>query len=130
MKFQPDTLAGVNAINRIDSDRLWVASQPFAHSVVVPWRGTVLDWNAGGFDDLTAEHFALLATLQPEVVIFGSGARQRFVPAALLRSLIERRIGVECMDTGAAARTYNVLANEGRSVVGALLLEAVQAPPR
>jgi len=58
------------------------------------------------------------------VVIFGSGRRLRFVSPALLRGLIERGIGVETMDTAAACRTYNILAQEGRRVVGALLLEA------
>jgi uncharacterized protein len=56
-------------------------------------------------------------------VIFGSGARLRFAPPAWLRALIERRIGVETMDTAAACRTYNVLVSEGRAVVAALLVE-------
>jgi len=63
--------------------------------------------------------------LKPELVIFGSGPRLRFVPPALLRSLIDSGIGVETMDTAAACRTYNVLVAEGRSAVAALLLEPV-----
>lgn len=123
MKFQPDQLAGTNAITRIEAGRLWVGNQAFGHSLVVPWRGEVQDWQAARHDELTAEHFARLAALKPEVVIFGSGARLRFPAPALLRALIEARIGVETMDTGAAARTYNVLASEGRTVVGAFLIE-------
>ena len=42
---------------------------------------------------------------------------------ALQRCLIERRIGIETMDTAAACRTYNVLASEGRKVLAALLLQ-------
>jgi uncharacterized protein len=90
----------------------------------VPWKGAALPWDAANFDALTAAHFERLVALEPEVVIFGSGARLRFAPPALLRALIERRIGVETMDTAAACRTYNVLANEGRTVVAALLLDA------
>jgi uncharacterized protein len=127
MKFQPDTLPGVNAVSRIEPQRLWVGTTPFTHSIVVPWRGEVLDWSVGSFDTLGVAHFERLLALNPEVVIFGSGARLRFAPPMLLRGLIARRIGVESMDTGAAARTYNVLASEGRSVVGAFLLESV--PP-
>ncbi len=59
---------------------------------------------------------------RPELVIFGSGERLQFVSPGLYRCLIEAGIGVETMDTGAACRTYNVLASEGRSVVAALLL--------
>ena len=73
---------------------------------------------------LRAEHFEQLVQLGPELVIFGSGRRLRFAAAPLLRSLIDRRIGVETMDTAAACRTYNVLASEGRAVLAALLIEA------
>ncbi len=124
MKFQPDTLAGVNVITRQEPGRLFVGTTAWTQSVIVPWRGPALSWDAAGFDALTAAHFERLAELEPEVVIFGSGARLRFAPPALLRSLIDRRIGVESMDTAAASRTYNVLANEGRTVVAAFLLDA------
>ena len=123
MKFQPDTLSGVNVIPRHDAGRLWVASTPFEHSVIVPWVGEVLPWGAVEPDDLQASHFERILALRPEVVIFGSGARLRFVHPGLMRALIEQRVGVETMDTAAACRTYNVLASEGRSVVAALLLQ-------
>ena len=55
--------------------------------------------------------------------IVNCGPRHRFVAPALMRCLIEARIGVETMDTAAACRTYNVLAAEGRAVLAALLLE-------
>lgn len=128
MKFQPDTLQGVNTITRHDGTRLWVGAQPYSHSVLVPWVGAVQAWPAATLADLTAAHFEQVLQLRPEVVIFGSGKRLCFVPPALMRCLIEQRIGVETMDTAAACRTYNVLAAEGRSVLAALLLEpATQA---
>ena len=123
MKFQPDTLDGVNPITRQEPGRIWVASTPFRHSVLVPWRGEVLDWQAAALADLTAAHFERIAALKPELVIFGSGRQLRFLPQALMRALYERRIGVETMDTAAACRTFNVLVAEGRMVLGALLVE-------
>lgn len=75
------------------------------------------------FEELTPEHFAPLAALNAELLIFGSGVRNRFVPPAWLQPLIAQGIGVETMDTQAACRTYNILANEGRNVVVALVLE-------
>lgn len=125
MKFQPDSLAGTNVITRHDAAALWVGGTRFGHSLLVPWQGTVLPWAPAQTEDLTAAHFEALLALQPELVIFGSGPRHRFVSPALMRSLIEHRIGVETMDTPAACRTYNVLVSEGRSAVAALLL----APP-
>jgi uncharacterized protein len=124
LKFQPDQLPGVNVISRQQAGSVWVNAQPFEHSVLVPWQGDPQPWAASAFDQLAGAHFDALLALQPELVIFGSGARLRFVSPALYRSLIERRIGIETMDTAAACRTYNVLASEGRSVVAALIVEA------
>ena len=123
MKFQPDQLAGTNVITRHDAQSLWVGQQRFKHSLLVPWQGTVQRWAPSRTDDLSAADFEAVLALGPELVIFGSGPRQRFVPAALMRALIERRIGVETMDTAAACRTYNVLVAEGRCAVAALLLD-------
>ena len=122
MKFQPDTLDGVNNITRYDVDNLRVNADLHTASVLVPWVGQARDWNASRVEELTQAHFDALLAFDPEVVIFGSGPRLRFVSPALYRSLIDRRIGVETMDSGAACRTYTVLANEGRRVVAAILL--------
>lgn len=122
MKIQPDRLDGANAINRHETGRVWVNGQQHDNSVLVPWRGEVQAWPADSPLALTPAHFEQLLSLKPELVIFGSGSRLRFVSSAVTRVLIERGIGVETMDTAAACRTYNVLAAEGRSVVAALIV--------
>ncbi len=78
-------------------------------------------WSSATFEDLTQASFDELLEFRPELVIFGSGNRLRFPSPALLRGLIQQGIGVETMDSGAACRTFNVLAGEGRHVVLALL---------
>jgi len=123
LKFQPDRSEGVNTITRHDPSSIWVGTVSFAHSLLVPWKGEVQRWAPARIDELQVPHFEQALSLQPELVIFGSGARHRFVSPALLRCLIERGIGVETMDTAAACRTYNVLASEGRAVLAALLLD-------
>jgi uncharacterized protein len=122
VKFQPDVLAGTNVITRHDGGALWVGNSRFDHSLLVPWTGAVLPWAPSLPEDLTAAHFEALLTLNPELVIFGSGPRLKFISPALISALIARRIGVETMDTPAACRTFNVLVAEGRSAVAALLL--------
>ena len=124
MKFQPDTREGVNLITRQEPGRVWVGAQSWVHSLLVPWQGIVQAWPPTAHAALDAAHFAQAVALRPEVVIFGSGARLRFVHPSLLRPLIDAGIGVETMDTPAACRTFNVLASEGRSVLAALLLES------
>ena len=129
MKLQADRISGQNAIARHGSEGVMVNGVEHTRSVIVPWQGTVAPWPVADFASLAADHFAALAELEPELVIFGSGQRLRFPSAAWLRPLIDRRIGFETMDTAAACRTYNVLLAEGRSVVAALLFEA-PVPPR
>lgn len=121
MKFQPDMLAGTNVVTRHDAHALWVGNTRHEGSLLVPWRGVVHPWRPTTPESLTAADFEALLALQPELVIFGSGPRLRFVAPALMQALFERRIGVETMDTAAACRTYNVLVSEGRSAVAALL---------
>jgi uncharacterized protein len=124
MKLQADRMEGQNAISRHGVEGVVVNGVEHRQSVLVPWRGPVLPWGIAGFADLTAAHFAAIAALEPELVVFGSGTRIRFPSPALLPALMSRRIGLETMDTAAACRTYNVLLAEGRSVVAALLFEA------
>ena len=124
MKMQADRMEGQNAISRHGPDGVIVNGIEFTTSTIVPWRGAVNVWGVDDFDALSADHFARLAALAPELVIFGSGARLRFPKPALLQPLMARRIGFETMDTAAACRTYNVLLAEGRAVVAALLFEA------
>ena len=127
MKLQPDRLA-VQSILGYGPGWVGLGSngvvEKIERSIVIGSRGEKFDWNCSNFEQLSEEHFALLADTQPELVIFGSGARMRFPPPAFLRVLMQKRIGVETMDTLAACRTYNILAGEGRQVIAALLLEA------
>lgn len=123
MKFQPDHLDGVNAIGRLESGRIFVHQTPFTHSVLVPWVGEAQAWPFSGASSLREGAFDAVLAWKPEVVIFGSGERLQFISPSLYRALIEARIGFETMDTAAACRTYNVLVNEGRRVVGAFILE-------
>ena len=131
MKLQADRIEGLNAISRHGTDGVIVNGIEHRNSVIVPWQGEVVDWPVGEFALLEARHFEMLAELKPELVIFGSGSRIRFPKPALLRPLIDRRIGIETMDTAAASRTYNVRLTEGRTVLLALLFEpAPPLPPR
>jgi uncharacterized protein len=127
LKFQPDSLEGVNAVSRLEAGKIWIHQTPFDSSLLVPWRGEVQAWPVSSPADLNATHFERLLAFNPELVIFGSGAVLKFIAPAHYRALIERRIGFETMDTAAACRTFNVLAQEGRKVVGALLLEPAGA---
>ncbi|MDN5836382.1 MAG: Mth938-like domain-containing protein [Nitrosospira sp.] len=89
--------------------------------IVLPDR-IIENWEATTFEQLTAEHFDFLLSLQPEMVLFGTGATLRFPHPSLTKTLITSKIGVEVMDTNAVCRTYNILTAEGRRVAAALLI--------
>ena len=122
MKLQPDQ-SDVQSISGYGPGWIGVNGEKIASSVIIGSKGQRVDWPAARFEDLDARHFEQLAQLDCEIVIFGSGARIRFPQAAWLRPLMAKRVGIETMDTAAACRTYNILAQEGRSVAAALLLE-------
>ncbi len=93
------------------------------HQSLVVMAGEVrTDWTATDFASLTAAHFDYFLELKPEVLLFGTGAKQQFAHPNLYRELIQARISIEFMDTPAACRTYNILVAEDRKVVAAVLL--------
>jgi uncharacterized protein len=63
-----------------------------------------------------------LLALAPELVVLGTGAVQVFPPAEVMAACLTRGIGIEIMDNAAAARTFNVLAGEGRRVVAGFVI--------
>jgi uncharacterized protein len=106
---------------------LRVGSVDYRASLLLTPDTVVPGWAPAGFAGLSERDFAPLADLAPEVVVFGSGVKLSFPRPALLRRLTDAGIGVEVMDTGAACRTYNILAGEGRRVAAALLVESAAA---
>ena len=123
MKFQPER-STTQTISGYGPGWIGIDADKVTHSVIVGASGLREAWPCARFEDLTPAHFAQLAELDAELILFGSGNRNRFPPAAWLAPLMARRLGLETMDTAAACRTFNILAAEGRNVVAALVLEA------
>jgi uncharacterized protein len=122
MKLEADHF-DVQTIQSYGPGWVGVMGEKIQHSVIIGSNVQRVDWQCSRFEDLTASHFAQLAEFDAELIIFGSGSRIRFPQAAWLQPLMAKRMGLETMDTGAACRTYNILAGEGRRVVVALVLE-------
>jgi len=122
MKLQPDK-PDVQTVTAHGPGWLAVNNEKVEASVVIGSHGERFAWECTDFSQLGARHFAQLADLGAEMIIFGSGTKIRFPLAVWLQPLMARRIGVETMDTAAACRTYNILAGEGRHVLAALLIE-------
>ena len=89
--------------------------------LVLPDR--TLAWPVTTLDEVTAESLAVI--LGPpssvELLLLGCGIRLVQIPRWLRQLLGRSGVAVEPMDTGAACRTYNVLAAEERQVAAALI---------
>ena len=125
MKLQSDPHSGANTITGYGDGYVEINKTPYAHAVVLSSDGAISEWSAQSFDDLEAHHFSQLVDLKPELIIIGTGKRQRFPKPELLKALISAKIGFEIMDSQAACRTYNILVGEGRQVLLALIVEPV-----
>jgi uncharacterized protein len=121
MKLHADTHGSLNTVTAYGAGYVEINRQRFEGSVLVRPEGEVLPWGVAGFDALAHEHFEALLAHAPDVVLLGTGERQRFPHPRLTAPLARVRIGVEVMDTRAACRTYNILMGEGRRVLAALL---------
>ena len=120
MKLHPDA-SNAYAIQSYGSDGVVVNGQLQAMPLVLCAVQGPKTWSANSFEGLTQANFDELSPYEPELVIFGSGNRIKFPSPRLLQGLIQKGIGVDTMDNGAACRTFNVLAGEGRRVLMVLL---------
>jgi len=125
MKFHLNTGAG-NVFTGYGDDYVRLGIILYRENVVVTPERILTGWCPDGFDALTDADFAAIAALQPEIVLLGTGAKQRFPPPRLTRALAEAHIGLDVMDTPAACRTFNILAAEERKVAAAILLDAIR----
>lgn len=122
MKLQLTPNAGLQLFSGYGAGYVAINNVRYEKCVVVTPQA-VTEWTVTGFDQLTGADFGFIAELKPEIVIFGTGATQRFPQPELARALAAAGAGVEVMDSRAACRTYNILASESRKVVAAILVE-------
>ena len=94
-----------------------------ASFILSPHR-LIEDWPVADIRALAVADLEPLWALEPELILLGSGALQAFPPAQVLAASLGRGVGLEAMTNAAAARTFNVLAGEGRRVVAGFVLGA------
>ena len=145
MKLHSDSAPALNTVTAYGDDYIEVNMTRYGHAVRFGPEGAVQAWDVKRFQDITTDKLREVAGLEqapvdpmafldgpedaaltapanaPEVLLVGTGARQRLLHPATYAPLSRLGIGVEAMDTQAAARTYNILMAEGRRVVVALM---------
>ena len=124
MKLHSTQTQQYQTVTAYDQQGVEFNAKRFEHSLIVLPEVAPALWNVTHFDTLTADDFVQVNSTKPDVVILGTGVRQRFIHPKLIAVLTSQRIGVECMDNQAACRTYNILMAEGRKVALALIMES------
>jgi len=123
MKLHLEQRGVQNTVTGYGEGYIEINRQRYEASLVLLPDHIAADWVRGGFAALEEADLRRLLDFSPELVLLGTGPRQRFPRPALLRPLIEARVGFEVMDLQAACRTFNILVGEGRRVAAALLFD-------
>jgi uncharacterized protein len=123
MKFTLEGGSNVNVIRSYSAEELRIGERSIRSSCIVMADALIANWPPATLEELEANHLEPIFELRPELVLLGTGPRQRFAPAAIRSAFATRGIGVEAMDLGAACRTFNILVQEERRVAAALFLK-------
>ncbi len=112
-----------NAVRGMNAGGVIIGDQQYSQSLIVSADRLQEQWPVTSASQLNRDHAQQLLTWQPALVIVGTGSTLTFPPADFAATLMARHVGLESMDNAAACRTYNVLLDEGRAVVLALIAE-------
>ena len=122
MDLSLDRPEGYLFVRRVGARSITLIDRELASSFLLAPDQAIEKWPVDAAGTLEASHVDALLALQPELVILGTGERQVFPAAAFMAGFLRKGIGIEVMDNAAAARTYNLLAGEGRRVVAGFIL--------
>jgi uncharacterized protein len=119
MKLHEHRQSRMNLVSRYGAGEILINGQRLtAPCIVAPGflhRGWITDLRT-----LTMESMEPVWTVEPRILLLGSLQDPAAAARALRPALAARQVALEAMDLGAACRTYNVLAQEDRSVAALL----------
>jgi uncharacterized protein len=122
MDLSFDRPEGYLFVRNVGTGSVVLADRVLTESFLLATDRVIEDWPVQDASELDAAHVEALLSLQPEVVILGTGLKQIFPAAAFMVGFLRNGVGIEVMDNAGAARTYNLLAGEGRRVVAGFIL--------
>ena len=125
MHFAREDCNSALMVRACDDGQITVGEQIYRRSLILTPERVIPDWRPGGYEEMTEQDFDVVLSLQPEIILLGTGSTLCFPPAKLSAGILATGTGFEVMDTAAACRTYNILLSEKRKVIAALLLESV-----
>jgi uncharacterized protein len=121
LKFTRELTTAI-MIRSVSDSELMIGDIIYKGTVALTSDKILATWCDRTVAELRPEDFETLLETNPEIVILGTGPSNVFAPRELVFALARRNVGLEVMDTKAAARTFNVLAGEGRQIAAVLYL--------
>ena len=121
LKFTRELSAAL-VIRSVSATVIRVNDDEYSSSIALTPEKLLGTWADKDIGDLIDADFSSIFAASPEIVLLGTGASNIFPPRELTFAFARKGIGFEVMDTAAAARTFNVLANEDRKVAAVLYL--------
>ncbi len=122
MKFTRELPTSIS-IRSVSSHGICIGNQTYSEAVALTPDAVIESWTAGPVRTLAEVDFEVLFDTSPALVVLGTGRKNIFAPRELVFAFARRGIGLEVMDTPAAARTFNVLAGEGRRIAAVLYIK-------
>jgi len=119
LKFTRESTGSI-FVRSVRDDGIVVGEETYTGTIALTSERVLQDWQATDIASLEFDDFSDLLDAAPEIVLLGTGDHQVFPPRELVFAMARRGIGFEVMDTRAAARTFNVLVTEDRSVAAVL----------
>lgn len=106
-----------HAVQAYSSTQIQINSVLYESSLIVSSTKIISDVAIRDIELINEGYMSLVLSLKPELIIIGHKNTGKFPPMKLMAELSQKGIGIECMELGAACRTYNVLIGEHRLVV-------------
>lgn len=119
MKFTRES-ASTLLVRSVSADEIRIADESYDRPIALTTDEVIAEWGNKEIGDLREDDFRIILDTGPEVIVLGTGMRLEFAPRELVFSMARAGVGLEVMDTKAAARTFNVLAADGRKVAAVL----------
>jgi uncharacterized protein len=118
-KFERDPAASGPVVTGFASGGFVVEGGVYRGLLLTPTRAE--DWTPPPLEELSLADLEPLLAEGPEFLLLGTGAAMGFPSRRLVRELEARGIGVEAMDSKAAARTWGMLRGEDRWIAAAIM---------
>lgn len=122
MKFHLIQSDNKNLITGYDLNWVEVNQTRHESSLIMTSDRLFPEWSVKNIKDIKENSFEAIESLDIEIILLGTGNTQEHLEPRLLEYFSKKNIAIESMSNQSACRTYNILANEERKVLLALML--------